>query len=140
MPGRRETDRRRPVTIDRVRLVGSGPALALSAMVTVAALRSPEHQWLAWISFLPLFVAVQSRQPRVAVPAGGSWSADLYLSSIAGPVGAIAPAIAPSARLLALLIVIPAAFVGLAARLARAVASAHPVFQCRIYGNRGDYP
>ncbi len=31
--------------------------LVFSALLTAVALRTPEYHWLAWISFLPLFVA-----------------------------------------------------------------------------------
>jgi len=95
------------------------------------ALLAPEHHWLGWISFLPLFVAVRWLRPATAALAGGVWGASLYLFTTALPtpaVEAIAPAIdltvlaiSPSAWLLALLTVIPAVYVGLAARPARAI-------------------
>ena len=53
----------------------------------------------------------------MAVLAGGFWGGCFYLFCSAGPT----PAIGPSAWLLALLIVIPAVYVGLAARPARAI-------------------
>ncbi len=111
-----------------VALAGS---LVPSAALTAVALRAPEHHWLAWVSFLPLFVAVRWLRPATAALAGGLWGACLYLFCTAGPtpaVEAMAPAIdpaaaavGPSAWLLALLIVIPAVYVGLAARPARAI-------------------
>ncbi len=181
-------------------------SLVLSALLTVLALRTPDYHWLAWISFLPLFVAVRclgcpvpsrtrgmvkdrrqdgydqpvmrpgdpwpwatcdgglhgqagslwSRtipwighhtpwpavrrmrrltmppgRPSIAVLAGALWGGSLYLFYTAGPtpsVDTLSPAvgltgspITPSACLLALLIVIPAVYVGLAARPARAI-------------------
>ena len=39
---------------------GLGVSLVLSALPTAAALRLPNQHWLAWISFLPLFVVVRS--------------------------------------------------------------------------------
>ncbi len=62
--------------------------------------------------------------PATAALAGGFWGGCLYLFSTAGPtpaVDTVGAAIAPSAWLLALLIVIPAVYVGLAARPARAI-------------------
>ena len=102
-----------------------GVSLLLSALLTVAAMRSPDHHWLAWISFLPLFVVVRCLRPRAAALAGGLWGAGLYVFCTSGPtpaVGAVGPAIDPTAPILApsflslaILIVIPAVYVGLAA-------------------------
>ena len=44
-------------------------SLVLSALLTAVAWRRPHDHWLAWISFLPLFVAVRSLRPRP-----GAWS------------------------------------------------------------------
>ena len=99
-------------------------SLTLSALLTAAALRSPDYSWLAWISFLPLFVVVRWLRPATAALAGGLWGTSLYVFSTAGPtptVEALTSTIGPSAWLLALLIVIPAVYVGLAARHARAI-------------------
>ena len=48
-----------------------GVSLVFSALLTAAALRSPDHHWLAWISFLPLFVVVQSFGYAVPSKGGG---------------------------------------------------------------------
>ncbi len=99
-------------------------SLVLSALLTAVALRAPECHWLAWFSFLPLFVAVRSLRPLQAVLAGGIWGGSLYVFATAGldPVaGALASGMSPSPWLLALLILIPAVYVGLAARPARAI-------------------
>ncbi len=101
-----------------------GVSLVLSALLTAAALRLPDHHWLAWISFLPLFVVVRSLRPLAALVAGGFWGGCLYLFCSTGPTPAVDTAglaVGPSAWLLALLIVIPAVYVGLAARPARAI-------------------
>ena len=99
-------------------------SLVLSALLTAATLRSPELHWLAWFSFLPLLVAVRSLRPMMGALAGGLWGACLFLFTTAGAstaVEGLAPAIGPSAGLLALLIVIPAVYVGLAARRRHAI-------------------
>ena len=92
-------------------------SLVLSALLTAAALRVPNLHWLAWISFVPLFVVVRSLSPSPAATAGGFWGGCLYLFCATGS----APAIGASPSLLALLIVIPAVYLGLAARPARAI-------------------
>ena len=94
-----------------------GVSVVLSAALTAGVLRSPDHHWLAWISFVPLFVAVRWLRAPEAALVGGLWGACLGLFSAGGPM----PVIALSAWLLALLIVIPAVYVGLAARPARAI-------------------
>ncbi len=106
-------------------------SLFFSALLTAAALRLTDQQWLSWISFLPLFVVVRSLRPSVAALAGGFWGGCLYLccfagmargvETIGGAVGLTAPATAQlgPAWLLALLTVIPAIYVGLASRSAR---------------------
>ena len=94
-----------------------GVSVVLSAALTAVVLRSADHHWLAWISFLPLFVAVRWLRAPEAALVGGLWGACLALFSAGGPT----PVLALSAWLLALLIVIPAVYVGLAARPARAI-------------------
>ena len=42
-----------------IKAAALGVSLVLSALVTAVALQVPDHHWLAWISFLPLFVAVR---------------------------------------------------------------------------------
>ncbi len=104
-------------------------SLVFIALLTAVALRSPDDHWLAWISFLPLFVAVRWLRPPAAALAGGLWGACLYLFSSLGSTPAVealapgidltAPAIGSAVWYLALLIVIPAVYVGLAARPSR---------------------
>ena len=128
LTGPRGTALKLPPSVKAAALIAS---LVLSALLTTVALRSPDYHWLAWISFLPLFVAVRWLRPATAALAGGLWGACLYLVSTAGPTPAVealapaidptAPAIGPSAWLLALLMVIPAVYVGLAAGRARAI-------------------
>ena len=94
-------------------------SLVFSALLTAAILRSPDLHWLAWFSFLPLFVAVRSLRPMTAALAGGLWGACLYSFLTAGAaleVDVVSTTIVPSGRLLVLFIVIPTVYVGLAAR------------------------
>lgn len=106
-------------------------SLVFSALLTAVALLTPELHWLAWFSFFPLFVAVRCLRPRMAALAGALWGLGLYLFSTAGStaslgatasgVGFAAPGVSPSGWLLALLILIPAVYTGLAARRMRAI-------------------
>ncbi len=93
-------------------------SLVFSAALTATALRTTGHQWLGWISFLPLFLVVRSLRPLFAAMSGGLWGACLYLFCVAGS----APAIEPSLSSLALLIVVPAVYAALGALPARAIA------------------
>ncbi len=105
-------------------------SLVVSALLTAAALRLPDQHWLAWISFLPLFVVVRSLRPFGATLAGGFWGGCLcvfwvYLFRSAGANPAIhltATSLSASVLLLlTLLIVISGVCVGLATRRARAI-------------------
>lgn len=106
-------------------------SLVLSALFTAIALLLPDYHWLAWFSFLPLFVVVRSLRPLAATLAGGFWGGCLYLfctaapgtsvNSIAPDIGLGVPGVSTSGWLLGLLIVIPAVYVGLAARPTRAI-------------------
>ena len=127
-------------------MVASAAALLLSALLTAVALRAPGLQWLGCLSFLPLFAVIRRLRPRTASLAGGVWGGCLYafylacptpaidtlaftndLTSSAGGLSVCAGAQAGlSAWLLALLIVIPAVYIGLATRLARGRAGILP--------------
>lgn len=99
-------------------------SLVLSAYLISVALRTAHFRWLGWFGFLPLFVATRWSRPVLSALAGGLWGACLYFFSAGGlapEVQDLAPAILPSATLLALLIVIPAVYVGLAARRGQAI-------------------
>lgn len=107
-------------------------SLVLSALFTVVAFRTPDLHWLGWIGFLPLFCVVRWLSPPAAALAGGWWGACLYVScgiEQASAIDAVAPMLAvpsalaggPSAWLLPLLILIPAAYLALAARRAQAI-------------------
>jgi apolipoprotein N-acyltransferase len=80
-------------------------------------LRTTDHHWLAWVSFIPLFAAVRSLRPSMAAMAGAFWGFCLYLFCIAGAT----PVIEPSLFSLTLLTVIPAVYTGLAALASRAI-------------------
>ena len=97
-------------------------SLALSAYLISVALRAHHLHWLAWISFLPLFVVVRSLRPPAAMLAGEFWGGCLFLFFYTGAtpaVDTVGAAVAPSPWLLAFLIVIPAVYVGLAAQRTR---------------------
>ncbi|MCP4590972.1 MAG: hypothetical protein GY842_09525 [bacterium] len=66
----------------------------------------------------PLAILGESGAPFAASLAGGLWGTCLYLFCSTGPT----PVVTPSGWLLVLLIVIPAIYVGLATRPARAIA------------------
>lgn len=103
--------------------------LMFSAVLTAEVLRSPTRYWLAWISFLPLFVAVRWLRPAMAAAAGGLWGACLSLFFAGGGSmadGAPASAVGWSTWGFASLVVIPAVYVGLAARLTRSDAGRAP--------------
>ncbi len=57
-----------PRSLKAAVLAGS---LMLSAMLTALALCSPDLHWLAWISFLPLFVVIRSLGCPVLSRGGG---------------------------------------------------------------------
>lgn len=105
----------------RARRAVKGAALAVSlvasALLTAAALRVPDYHWLAWFSFVPLFVAVKALRPLAAALAGGLWGACLYVFCAADPALTIGPSLAS----VVLLTAIPAVYVGLAARRGRTV-------------------
>lgn len=106
------------------RIVALSVSLVVSALLTTAALRLPDQQWLTWISFLPLFVVVRSLRPSAAALAGGLWGGCLYLFCTIDPtpaINSVARVGNPSALLLALLVLIPSIYLGLAARPARAI-------------------
>ncbi|UCC31791.1 MAG: hypothetical protein JSU86_05840 [Phycisphaerales bacterium] len=70
-----------PRNVKGAALAGS---LVFSTLLTAVGLRTPEYHWLAWISFLPLFVVVGWLRPATPALAGGVWGASLYLFSTAG--------------------------------------------------------
>ena len=85
-----------------IKAVALGVSLVLSALLTAATLRSPDLHWLAWFSFLPLFVALRSLRPMPAALTGGLWGACLYLFVAGGPaneVEALPPAPTRGCRL-----------------------------------------
>ncbi|MCH8149384.1 MAG: hypothetical protein IH987_15615 [Planctomycetes bacterium] len=99
-------------------------SLALSAYLVSVAMMAPHLHWLAWISFLPLFVVVRSLRPPAAMLAGEFWGGCLFLFFFfagATPVDTLRAAVVPSPWLLAVLIVIPAVYIGLAAQPNRSI-------------------
>jgi len=111
--------RKLPCSVTAMGLVLS---LVLSALITTVALHSPDDRWVAWFCFLPLFIAVRLLSPTLAAMAGGLWGASLYLFTTASRTAVAEDFISVSSvGMLALLIAIPAIYLGLAARPARAI-------------------
>ncbi len=92
-------------------------ALVFSALLTSAVLRSQSHTWVAWVSLLPLFQAIRCLGPARASLAGGLWGTCLYLFSSGGAGAVIQPAVSS----LALLTMLPAAYVGAFSWLTRRI-------------------
>ncbi len=94
-----------------------GAALALSAALTTAALKSADAWWLAWMSLLPLFWAIRSLGCLPAALAGGVWGGCLYAFSVAGPNPAVPPAFVSAA----LMTTVPSLYAGLCSGLTRLI-------------------
>lgn len=89
--------------------------IVLSAYLTAWAVGSPTHSWVAWLSLLPLFVAIRVLRPLRALACGALWGGCLFAFCVASSRMAV------SASLLsfALLTVIPAIYMFLGATLTR---------------------
>ena len=92
-------------------------ALVMSAGALALALAWPELGWLAWISLLPLFLAIRVLAPPPAGMAGALWGGCLYACLVAGP----APAIHPALASLTLLVAVPALYLYLGSLLTRRI-------------------
>jgi len=90
-------------------------SLILSAHFMAVAVGTPGFAWLAWISLLPLFLAIRLLAPLRAMLCGALWGAGLLLFSVLRGDGAIAPTLSS----LALLTTVPAAYACLGAWLTR---------------------
>ena len=95
------------------------PLLVLSVMVSAyfmsVAVGSVGFAWLAWISLLPLFLAIRLLAPRKALLCGALWGGCILLFSLVRGDGAISPTL----RSLVLLTAVPALYAYLGARLTR---------------------
>ena len=87
--------------------------LAASAYLLALAMGTPRYTWLAWLTLLPLLIAVRGLCPLGATGAGAMWGACVYLFSAAGANDALAP----GALCLALLTGVPALYACLCAWL-----------------------
>lgn len=58
-------------------------ALVGSAYLTAAAVGSPVHAWVAWLSLLPLFFAIRLFNPLRASVCGALWGASLFVFCVA---------------------------------------------------------
>jgi len=88
-------------------------ALASSAYLLAVAMGTPRYTWLAWLTLLPLLVAVRKLCPLGATGAGALWGACVYLFSATGANDALTP----GALCLALLTGVPAFYACLCAWL-----------------------
>ena len=79
-------------------------ALAGSAYLLAVAIGTPRYTWLAWLTLLPLLIAVRKLCPLGATGAGALWGACVYLFSATG----VNDALTPGALCLALLTGVPA--------------------------------
>ena len=90
-------------------------ALVGSAYLTAAAVGSPTHAWMGWLSLLPLFVAIRVLRPLRASACGALWGGCLFAFCIASGRTAVSANLAS----LALLTAIPAIYTFLGAGLTR---------------------
>lgn len=58
--------------------------LVLSAYLTAAAVGTPTHGWMGWLSLLPLFFAIRLLRPLRASACGAFWGASLFVFCVAG--------------------------------------------------------
>lgn len=92
-------------------------ALALSAYLLAACLASPRVSWLGWLALIPLFRVIQTLRPAAATVCAGGWGLLFYLTS----AHQLQIGVAPGLRSACFLVLIPAAYAYLGARLTRRV-------------------
>ncbi len=92
-------------------------SLILSAYGVALALSTVELPWLGWVTLLPLFVAIRRLTPRAAMLAGGVWG----LSLLASTTVLLDTAVSLSPVSAALMLAVPAIYVGLGSRLTRRI-------------------
>ena len=85
------------------------------AWATAAAIGSPTHFWLAWISLLPLFSAIRLFSIKSSAFLGGLWGGCLYLFLAASPNWMLDSV----ATIPMMLVIIPAAYAALMAVFSR---------------------
>lgn len=90
-------------------------ALAGSAYLLAVAIGTPRYTWLAWLTLLPLLIAVRKLCPLGATGAGALWGACVYLFSATGANDTLTL----GALCLALLTGVPALYACLCAWLTR---------------------
>ena len=90
-------------------------SLVLSAFLMAEAIASPGRGWLAWVSLLPLFLAIRVLAPLGALVSGAVWGVGLTV--FAARHGTLAPTL-PS---LALLCAVPAIYASLGSLVTRRI-------------------
>lgn len=71
---------------DRRQRIVKGVALVISLVASAgllaAAIRSPDHPWLGWISLLPLLQCIRRLKPGLAMGCGVLWGTSLFVLSM----------------------------------------------------------
>lgn len=102
-----------------VRFQALGLALSLGASAFLLAISVASHGpvWLAWISLLPLFLAIRVLSPARALVAGGLWGLCFYSFALAAGMRSFPPGVGA----LALVVGVAALYAGLGALATRAL-------------------
>ena len=98
-------------------------SLVFSAGLTAVSAASPGFGWVAWMSLLPLFIAIRFLTPRRALACGGLWGLALYGFSLIGTQTITFPSVGS----FVLAATVPAAYALLGALLTRRIGFA-PLF------------
>lgn len=98
-------------------------SLVAGAYLMALAVGSSTLPWLAWISLLPLFLAIRVQSPRRALLSGAVWGASLFLFSIL----AVSTAVPPTWGSLLLLTAVPALYASLGSLYTRWSAGFDPL-------------
>lgn len=108
-----------PLTMVRgtKRLAGLAVAISVSAALMAYAVASPSHWWLGWVTLLPLFFAIRVGTPLQAASSAGLWGALVFVcSALFGDTS-----LDRNLLSLGILILVPAAYAWVGARMTRQV-------------------
>ena len=90
-------------------------SLALSGCLVAVSVGAPGYTWLAWISLVPIFLAIRILRPPQALLAGSLWGISFFTFA----TGGLVPGVPATALSLALLAGVPACYVLLGSLLTR---------------------